>query len=168
MRDTLFQKLESNLEEMVKIYRLMLDLLRREKELMMQADRGGLEESNKTKEAFLIKLKGLEVIRMRAARELAVELQADPENPRLLELAQKLGGEPGDRLRNFHSTLALLIKRVTEHNQENEVLAQGALKNLDGALNQIKDALTGKPTYERKGKVSRGPDKAGNLVRRQV
>lgn len=164
-----FQKLEANLEELTKIYRSLLDIVRKEKDLLLQANREALEESNKLKEELLFKLRAQDSLRSRYAMDLAGLVGADVENPRLLELAQKLAGTPAaDRLRTQHSALDMLIKRITEINKENEEYANSALNTLNGAMNDIKETLTGKKTYERKGGYKTGPQVSGNFVSKEA
>ncbi|MGZ3802399.1 MAG: flagellar protein FlgN [Bdellovibrio sp.] len=164
-----FQKLETNLEELTKIYRSLLDIVRKEKELLLTADREALEESNRLKEDLLFKLRAQDALRSRYAMDLATMVGADVENPRLLELAQKLAGTPAaDRLRTQHSALDMLIKRITEINKENEEYTKSALGTLNGALNDIKDTLSGKKTYGGKGQYKTGPQVAGNFVSKEA
>ncbi|MFV8256454.1 flagellar protein FlgN [Bdellovibrio bacteriovorus] len=164
-----FHKLESNLEELTKIYRSLLDIVRKEKEILLKADREALDESNKLKEELLFKLRAQDSLRSRYAMELATLVGADVENPRLLELAQKLAGTPAaDRLRTQHAALDILIKRITEINKDNEEYTKSALSTLNGALNNIKDTLSGKKTYGGKGQVKQGPQVAGNFVSKEA
>lgn len=164
-----FQKLEGNLEELTKIYRSLLDIVRKEKENLLKADRDALEESNKLKEDILFRLRGQDALRSRYATELASMVGADSENPRLLELAQKLAGtRAADRLRNQHAALDILIKRITDINKENEEYAKSALGTLSGALNDIKDTLSGKKTYGGKGQYKTGPQVSGNFVSKEA
>lgn len=164
-----FQKLETNLEELTKIYRALLDVVRKEKELLLAADREALEENNRIKEDLLFKLRAQDALRSRYAMDLATMVGADVENPRLLELAQKLSGTPAsDRLRTQHAALDMLIKRITDINKENEEYTKSALGTLNGALNDIKDTLTGKKTYGGKGQYKTGPQVAGNFVSKEA
>ena len=163
-----YQNLVSNLEELTKIYRHLLEVVRKEKDLLIQVDLKALEESNKSKEAFLNKLRLLEIAREKSARELAQLIGADVQNPRLLNIATKLQGVNADRLRSIHATLDLLLTRVTELNRENATYADSALQKLSGALNEVKETVSGKKTYERQGKMTTGPDKAGNFVSKEA
>lgn len=164
-----YQKLEANLEELTKIYRALLDVVRKEKEILIRADREALEENNTVKEDLLFKLRAQDSLRSRYAMDLATVVGADAENPRLLELAQKLAGHPAaDRLRTQHAALDMLIKRITEINKENEEYTQSALKTLNGALDNIKETLSGKKTYERKGQYKSGPQVSGNFVSKEA
>ncbi|MEN0058188.1 MAG: flagellar protein FlgN [Bdellovibrio sp.] len=164
-----FHKLEANLEELTKIYRSLLDIVRKEKELLLKADREALDDSNKLKEDLLFKLRAQDSLRSRYAMDLATMVGADVENPRLLELAQKLAGTPAaDRLRTQHAALDMLIKRITEINKENEEYTKAALGTLDGALNDIKETLSGKKTYGGKGQYKQGPQVSGNFVSKEA
>jgi flagellar biosynthesis/type III secretory pathway chaperone len=165
--DRSYQRLVGNLEEMTKLYRLLLDLVRKEKQLLVDADMEKLQENNEIKENLLFKIKSIDGLRMRYAAELASLVRADHESPRLLDIAKNLGGAEGDRLRVIHSALDLLVKRLSVLNQENENVAQSALKNLNGALGNIKDTLSGKQTYGAKGQVQRGPEQAGHFVSKE-
>lgn len=164
-----FHKLEANLEELTKIYRSLLDIVRKEKEILLKADREALDESNKLKEDLLFKLRAQDSLRSRYAMDLATLVGADIENPRLLELAQKLAGTPAaDRLRTQHAALDVLIKRITDINRENEEYTKSALHTLNGALDDIKDTLSGKKTYGGKGQYKQGPQVSGNFVSKEA
>ncbi|MGE0633293.1 MAG: flagellar protein FlgN [Pseudobdellovibrionaceae bacterium] len=163
-----FTRLEGNLEELIKLYRVLLDTVRKEKEFLIEANAEKIAEINKTKETLLHKIKTYENMRMRYAQEAAAESGADAKAPRLLEIAQKYGGAQGDRLRHIHSTLDLLLKRLTEINRENQQYAEKGLNTLSGALEEVKDTLTGKTGYGKTAVKERGPEKTGNLVSREA
>lgn len=163
-----FNKLTMNLEDQIKIYRSLLEVVRKEKEILIAANLDELTENNKSKEAMLLKLKGLESTRIRYTAEVAASEGLSSEAPRLVELAIHFGGEVGDRLRNLHSVLELLLKRVQEYNQQNEKLVNSALEKITGAMNAIHDTLTEKPTYERKGQMAGQGSPAGHLVSREA
>jgi hypothetical protein len=163
-----FAKLVSNLEDLTKIYRTLLDLIRKEKDLLINSDLEALNENNKAKEALIYKLRAQDSARERYARELANLIGADVKQPRLLELAQRLEGAAGDRLRAIHSTLEILIRRVSEINKENETYTQSALNTLNGAMGEIKETLAPKKTYGSQGKMAHGPEKAGNFVSKEA
>jgi flagellar biosynthesis/type III secretory pathway chaperone len=82
-----FKSLIDVLDEEVRVYRVMLDLVRREKDILISAKLDELDECNKSKEALVLKIRGLERIREKAARELAVAVGVNSESPRLLDIA---------------------------------------------------------------------------------
>ncbi|MBK8203938.1 MAG: flagellar protein FlgN [Bdellovibrionales bacterium] len=163
-----YDKLIFNLEDQVKIYRSLLDTVRREKEILVSANLDDLNENNKTKEAIFLKLRALESLRVRYVAELAAAAGLLVETPRLNELAVHFGGEVEDRLRNLHSVLELLLKRVQEYNKQNETLVNSALEKITGAMKAIRDTLTEKPVYQAKGQILDQPAQSGQLVSREA
>lgn len=159
--------LVSILEEQIRVYRHLLDCVRKEKDILISANLDDLNENNRTKEAMLIKVRALESQRLELATQIWRELKLDGEAPRLLEIARHLGSDLADKLRNIHSVLELLLKRVQEFNKHNESLVQAALSNITGAMNAIKGTLAEKPTYQKKGEVE-GTTSAGQLVSREA
>lgn len=169
VRDRAYQKLIANLEDLTKLYRQLLDIVRKEKEILLAANLDELNANNQGKEALLMKLRMVDVLRVKHAEELAAMVGADKQNPRLLEIAQKMGGPEGDRLRSLHSALEMVIQRMMEINRENEEYARSALDTLQGALGEIKDTLGGnKKIYAKKGTYQPGPDQTGNFVRKEA
>lgn len=168
MKQRSFDKLINNLEEMTRQYRLLLDCVRKEKELLIQSDVAKLNESNTAKEQILSKIKNIESHRIVSAGELAKVVGTDPDEPRLLEIAQKIGGLEGDRLRSIHSTLELLIKRLVDINKDNAVYAASALTVVNSAMDNIKESLMGQKTYQKKGNYQQGFDKSGHLVSKEA
>lgn len=162
------QRLTANLEDLVTIYRQLLECVRKERELLVGADLVALELNNQEKDSLIMKARLADALRQKLASECASHAGADAQNPRLLEIAQKRGGPHGDRLRQLHATLETLVKRLVELNRENEAYATTALKNLNGALTEIKETLSGKKTYERRGQYKLGPETTGNFVRKEA
>ncbi len=169
MKQRAYEKLIQNLDEIVKQYRLLLDSVRKEKELLVLGDIIKLNENNERKEQFISKIKSLDDNRLVFASDLAQAIGADHLEPRLLQLAQKIGGAEGDRLRTIHSTLELLIKRLMDFNKENAVYAESALKTVNSALANIKETITGtQKTYQKKGQYQQGSDQSGHLISKEA
>ncbi|HRK07014.1 MAG TPA: flagellar protein FlgN [Pseudobdellovibrionaceae bacterium] len=162
-----YKELSGTLDDLVKIYRSLLDVVRREKEILTDSRLDELNENNKSKDALLVRIRTLENSRMKSAREMAQILGGDVDQPRLLELAAKMPGERGDRLRNLHSVLELLVRRVAEVNKQNEELVQSALRHITGAMEAVKEGLAPKSTYEKHGSVA-GRVEGGALVNREA
>lgn len=166
--DRIYLKLEANLEEMTKFYRQMLDLLRKEKEYLINAEIEKIEESNRQKDFILSRLKSLDALRGKYAADLAEQLALNPEHPRLLEIARKLGGPRADKMRSVHATLEILIKKIPELNKENEQYVQSALNHIKGAMDNVKETLAGPKTYRREGLKEKGPEQSGQLISREA
>jgi flagellar biosynthesis/type III secretory pathway chaperone len=167
-QEDVYRELLGCLDDLVKIYRSLLEVVRREKEILVESRLDELNENNKTKDALLVRIRTLENSRTKLARDLAVLTSSDVDQPRLLEIAANLPVDRGDRLRNMHSVLDLLIRRVSEVNKQNEELVQSALRSITGAMESIKDGLQPATTYEKKGSMSSGRSEGGALVSREV
>ena len=161
------EALTSVLEEQVKVYRHLLEVVRKEKEILVSTNLDDLNENNRSKEAMLIKIRALESERLSLAGEVYQQLALPGEQPRLMEIARHLPEEAANRLRSIHNVLELLLRRVQEYNRQNEVLVQSALNNITGAMNAIKGTLQEKPTYQKKGEVE-GHASSGQIVRREA
>src|SRR5437868_7826902 len=146
-----YEKLLSNLEEITKQYRLLLDCVRKEKEFLIQNHIEKLTLNNLVKEQLINKISDLDVLRASFASELAKVIGANSAEPRLVEIAQRMGGAEGDRLRTIHAALELLTKRLVEINKENAIYAETALTTVNSAMENIKDTISGPKTYQKKG-----------------
>jgi flagellar biosynthesis/type III secretory pathway chaperone len=166
--DQLYSDLLECLENLVKVYRSLLDVVRREKEILVASRLDELNENNKSKDAMLVRIRSLENQRMKCARDLAQAIGADVESPRLLDIANYSDVKWVDRLRNMHSVLELLIRRVSEVNRQNEELVQAALTNITGAMEAIRDGLKPKQTYGPRGNMSSGKVDNPTLVSREA
>ena len=165
----LYTSLVDSLDNLVKTYRVLLDLVRKERDILVSVNMDELNENNRAKELTVGKIKMLEQTRAKIARDLSKETNGNVDFPRLSELASAFNGEDGDRLRNLQSVLDLLLKRVAEINKDNEVLVANALQTVNGAMNAIKDTLQEKPTYQKHGGLaSVGQGAAGQIVSREI
>lgn len=164
----IIQNLVTNLEELTTLYRQLLEVVRKERDLLIAADLQGLDENNSLKDSLIMKVRLADQLRLKRAEEAAAGVGADPRNPRLLEIARRLGGPEADRLRVLHGTLDTLLRRIADLNKDNEEYANSALKTLRGAMDEIKGTLSGKKTYERKGNYKLGPETTGNFVSKEA
>ncbi len=167
-KSELYKKLVSYLEDELKVYRHLLDLVRKERDILVAANIDELNENNKSKDTMLAKLKQLDRVREKAARELAQVVGADMAQPRLLDIAAKINGTEGERLRSMHQALDMVVNRVKDLNKKNEALAQSALANVQGAMNALKSTLGETPVYKKQGDLKKSEVQSGQLVSREA
>ncbi len=164
-----YNRLVLTLDELVKHYRSLLVVVRKEKEILISADLDLLNDNNKTKEELILKIKALDSQRVRQAGDLASVLGLTTEDVKLKDLAYYFDGKEGEKLRSIKTVLELLIKRVSDLNQFNEELVKSALSSITGAMKSIKETLSEKTTYKKKGSSSSPTTtRSGQLVRREV
>lgn len=159
----------SNLDDLIKQYRLLLEIVRKEKEVLIASDINQINDVNIQKENIILKVKALDSYRVACVDEISQALSLPVEGLRLLEIAQKVDGANGDRLRTQHATLELLTKRLSEINSSNAQVAEMALKNVNGALDSLKETIIGsKKTYQNKGKYQTPSEQANHLIRKEA
>ncbi|MFN7906304.1 MAG: flagellar protein FlgN [Pseudobdellovibrionaceae bacterium] len=164
-----YQNLEKVLEGLVKSYRKLLDIVRKEKDLLLEAKVDELVLNNQEKEEALEKISALDSKRINSAVALARLIKLESAAPRLLEIAEVLKGtKESDQLRQYQNTLALLFERLKNQNLQNETFAKSALKTVNGALDEVKETLSGKKTYQKGGQYKAGPEQAGNFVSKEA
>lgn len=163
-----FEQLIETLKELSELYSRLLDVVRRERELLIEAKAPELDENNQRKETLIRKVRLADQLRIKRAEEAARRAGANAESPRLLELAARVQGPVAESLRSWHKNLDSLLREIAELNRENEEYARNALDTLSGAMNEIKGTLAGKKTYERKGNYKLGPETTGNFVSKEA
>jgi hypothetical protein len=169
--EAIYKKLVQTLEELVVLYRNLFDHLHREKTYLIQADITNLNESNKTKEALLYKIRSIDKERASTAKALAKNIGSEV---RLLAIAEKILATHKDEsavLKSLHQTLSLQIARVIELNRDNENYTLSALRILNGAIDDIKQAAGGKKkkTYGKSGQAAATPEsQSGNFVSKEA
>lgn len=168
MKHELFNDLVKHLNELVRVYRHLLETVRREKQLLLKADMPELDECNKAKEAMLMKVSELERKWTGTSHQILLLLGKDLESPRLLEIATQFDGVERDKLMQLRSVLNLLVQRIATVNKHNETLTQAALAHISGAMQAIKTTLNKNSNYEKKGKRSEAPENSGRLVSKNV
>lgn len=166
--DAVYKKLIETLEEMTKLYRQLLDVVRKEKDFLIKVDLLEIDKARMAKEELISKCRIADMLREKYAQELGSLVGLKSARPRLVELAAQMPLKEGDTLRQLHSSLEMVIRRLQGLNNENEQYAQSALRTLGGALGNIKETLAGKSTYERKGQYKSGPEVSGNFVSKEA
>jgi hypothetical protein len=157
-----------NLEDLTKHYRLLLELVRKEKQILIEAKADQIDEINFQKEILISKINELNHFRIDHVLELASALNIPAGEARLLNLSRHIGGAQGDKLRSQHAALELIIKRLSEINKENAFYAESALKNVASALDSLKETFMGQKTYQNKGKYQQTGEKSGHLVSKEA
>jgi hypothetical protein len=162
-----------SLEEMTLLYQRLNEILRLERDSLIDADLEALKEQTKAKEALLYKIRNTEKMRQLAAMSFAKSKGFVGVDVRLLALADRcedLGDKPlATQLRDRHKVLQIQVEQAQEQNKENEVYASAALRILDGAVKDITQTVTEKPTYGKKGQMAGTTEtQSGNFVKREA
>jgi hypothetical protein len=166
----LYKILVDILENEVGVYRHLLDMVRGERDIFINANIEAIADNNRSKELMITKLRSLERNREGVVDQLLPLLKLQSRPPRLLELALCFDGQQADRLRTIHSTLDLMIKRIREYNEQNEKLIQSALQTVEGSMNALRKDLAENKVYKKKGQTGevQSTAQAGQFISKEV
>jgi flagellar biosynthesis/type III secretory pathway chaperone len=127
----LAESIKSILSEQVAGYRMLLEILQRERECLVHIDPAGVETLSKEKDTIVLKLRLLEEERIRLVQAFARNLGVD-ERSALEKLAEVTGDGDFQRLR---LQLISLLQGIMELNDFNRVLIERSSAVIKNALN---------------------------------
>jgi hypothetical protein len=169
MKTSLFLELEKNLNQLVRVYRLLFETVRKEKTILLNADLQALGEINHTKELLLKKINEIEKKWMAVAQDMQTHFGLQSMTPRLSDIAEVYTHREKEKLLRFRTVLNLLIARTATINKQNDQLAQSAISHISGAMQAFTETLNKKSNYEKKGKRSEtSKETSGRLVSKEV
>ncbi|MBI5741911.1 MAG: flagellar protein FlgN [Nitrospirae bacterium] len=116
--------IKSILEEQINAYRILLDLLEKERGYLVDINAGKIEEISKEKDTVVMRLRLLEEERIRLMKKFAEDKGA-PTAVNLEELARQTGDTAFSELR---SSMLSLLQRIDEMNKFNGVLLDRSIK----------------------------------------
>lgn len=166
--EKLFVQLCSNLEGIIKKYRVLLDLLRKEKDFIITSNIEKLSRSNIFKDTLLLEIKELEEKRGGICAQFAEIVGIKNDNIKLKDFNFYLQSDQSERLRDYHSVLDLLLKRIKEINKVNEKLIRSALNTLNGAISSIKKEFQTRPIYKKEGNLKDPSTQTGSFVSKEI
>lgn len=157
-------EIHASLQKLVGLHRQLLDVVRVEKEALIEANLRAIQEATCSKQALIESIKQEEVRRQQNVAELAILLKRPMSELTLLEIAIAVQGEEprgADQLRSAFNALSILIKRVSEANRENATLVERSLEHIrEMKKNVLGDAHSSSNTYTQQGTRSNAPSGA--------
>lgn len=163
------KELVKSLDQLVTVYRHLLDIIRKENEVLVAAEMKEIPSINEAKEKLIYKVRELDEIWQNSAAELAQKLKMEQAQPTLLELSLHFTGEERTKMEQLHSVLNMLVNRIVELNKKNELLVNSALSHITGAMDSITNTLNENPTYKKSGGMEeQNKDAQGRLVSREA
>lgn len=164
-----YQELVKSLEQLVTVYRHLLETVRKENEVLVNAEMNEVPAINETKEKLVLKVRELDAFWQKSANSLGAQLNLQTKQPTLLELSRHFSCDEQVKLEQLHSVLNMLVSRIVELNKKNESLVQAALHHITGAMNSITNTLNENPTYKKSGNMEEvNKDAQGRLVYKEV
>lgn len=164
-----YEELVKSLDQLVNVYRHLLDTVQKENKALLVADMKAIPEINIAKERLVLKVRELDSQWMLAAQDIAVQFNMPNTQPTLLELASQFQTIDKEELKSIHKVLSLIVQHISEVNKANETLVRSALSHISGAMNSITTTLNENPTYRKSGNMKdENQDAQGRLVQKEV
>ena len=154
------EQLYQNLQKLVGLHRQLLDVVRVERQALVDAELRAIEEATFAKQALIESLQRAETERMRTVAELSLAWKRPLGELTLNAIILRVQGDDlkaADQLRSVYNALAILIKRVTEQNEDNKALVTKSLEHLQQMkFNVLGDTTPKSNTYNQQGKKAHG------------
>jgi hypothetical protein len=169
--NTAIERLTAVLASEESLYRELLALLQRERDLMVDLDADGLAEVTWQKDTLATEGRLIEQGRVEAANRLAEALDISSRPATLSEICERLGDDAG-AMRATHTRLVALVGAVRELVEANRAMGGDRLAFVQSTLGLLGRMLPGRTPeprpYERSGVVPDETMPGGHLVRRSA
>jgi hypothetical protein len=156
----IFHQIYETLQRLTGLHRQLMDTVRMEREALVAADLKGIEDATFAKQTLIEAIRQSESDRIRATTELAMLWKKplrDLTLPGIVTLIQTSHPKLSEQLRSAYNALTILIKRITELNQDNLLLVQNSLAHIHEMKKNILGERTPKSnTYNPKGQKAMG------------
>lgn len=159
------------LHKLTGLHRQLLDIVRAEKEALVQADLANIQRNVLSKQAVLSELHQAESVRIKLTGDLAILWKKPVRELSLSNIIIAVQGDDpkgAEQLRSIYNTLTVLAQRVTTQNEANRLLVERSLSH----VNQMKKNILGEAsqksnTYTQRGQRLNGP-RGSRLISREA
>lgn len=134
--------LHASLQKLLGLHRQLLDILRLERNALLDMNLKGIQDSTLAKESILNAIHQSELERQKRVAEISIYLKKPAETLSLGQIIidiQSTDSENAERLRSLLTALDILIKRIKTQNLENKSLVESSL----GHIQQMKNNVLG-------------------------
>jgi flagellar biosynthesis/type III secretory pathway chaperone len=160
MENTLLQ-IYQNLQKLTGLHRQLMDIVRVERDSLIQADIKGIESAIVTKQKLIEDIYQTETARLKLTAELAVTWKRPYREltlPNIIIAVQGIDPKGAEQLRSVFNTLTVLIQRITAQNQDNRSLVERSLGHVHNMKrNILGEATPRSSTYTPQGQKTNGP-----------
>ena len=148
------------LQKMIGFHRQLLDLMRSERDVLIQADIQAIQTVTQNKQSILENIRRLEIDRQKLIAELASIWKKPARDLSLANIIHLIQGENlklADQLRSASTALTVLIQRISEQNQSNATLVEQSLHHIsEMKKNVLGEAVPHTDVYNPQGQKSGG------------
>ena len=165
------KKLFESLQKLVGIHRQLMDIVRAEREALVQADIKEIQNITAIKQGLVEEIHHVEAERVRVVGELAIAWKVSPQEltlPKIIIQVQGKNLKFAEQLRTTFNTLTVLIQRITEQNNHNKKFLESSIAHIDQMKKNVLDESASQTnTYTQQGQRST-PSGASRLISKEV
>ena len=152
------------LQKLVGLHRQLLEVVRAEREALVQADRKGIEDAFLAKEGLCQEIQRCESDRVTAVGALALRFNRPASELSLREIIKELEpteAQKAEQLRSLFNALTVLVDRVRVQNASNGDLLARSIEHVKNMKDNILGAREPEnQTYTARGQKSTGTQQA--------
>jgi len=135
-------ELHESLQKLITAHRHLLDVVRAEREALLNANLKAVQETTFKKEILINDIADYDADRELRVGFVAAHMRVSPEALTLKTIIREIETQYPNQARSLHSslnTLTVMVQRISEQNNENKTLAENFL----GHLNEMKRNVLG-------------------------
>ncbi len=148
----LLEDLQNLIRNQTELYTKLLDILRRENEIILDSAVDDLFANNKKKEVLILQIKLLDESCEQILEKIYTKVKNFEGKPTLIHLIKILKEPHKAPLKAGYSKLIAIAQSVKELNADNERLIHGSLRAIKSSISfLVSCATSGGPIYENNG-----------------
>ncbi len=151
--ETMLKELIAVLESQTKLYRTLLEILHREKKVLVSADIRDVNAVRQEKDAILSRVHDMDNVRNDIIRRISEQLGCPPQGLTITQLAQRVEAPFSLSLIQCATDIFALIEDIRNANDINKSLITHSLQLIRSSIHMLVQAITPSPVYFRSGRM---------------
>ncbi len=138
--DQNFEALYQILQKLTGLHRKLLDVMRTERDALVQVNLQRIQEMTALKQELIESIYHAETLRLQRMNELCYFLKKPLQEFKLADVIIEIQGQDlkaAEQFRTLYNVLTLLIRRITDQNQENRGLLERSFNHVQNMKKNI-------------------------------
>ena len=163
-----------SVQKLVGFHRQLLDVVRQEREALVNADLKSLQETTSAKEQIIEAIRAQETKRLKATSELTLDWKRPFKDLTLTNIIIAIQGvdpKGAEALRSTYNALTILIQRTVDQNKANRELVERSLEHVHNMKkNVLGETVPRSNTYSQQGQRvnATGAQRGSRLISKEA
>jgi flagellar biosynthesis/type III secretory pathway chaperone len=165
--DQSISKVYNLLQKLMGLHCQLLEVVRSERETLIQADLKGIENITCAKQVLIENIHQIELQRLKLTAELAVQWKKPYREltlPNIIIAIQGIDPKSAEQFRSIYNALTVLIQRISDQNIDNRGLIERSLEH----VNQMKKNVLGESSSKSNIYTPQGHKASGSQTSRLI